>query len=437
MFAYSQHRTPALLAGGGTALAISAVALLSFFPAARFIGLVLVALACGLFWASRLASKSPDGQVHWLRTPLDAPILLLLLQLVVSFWASALPEKSWVAIGQLGAGIVAFYTVVNWSRSRDQLWWTVGALIALGLGLALVAPIGVDWFSDRTLFLPRALYSSFRLLLSDSIHTNVMAAALAALIPLPVALLLALPEASRRHLWLRIALLVIIIVQISILILTQSRGGYIAFGVGLWLTLWLSGRRRWAIGLTLVAMLLAVWLVTRPPVGMDKELDPTEAALDASTWAFRQRVWQVAIQMIGDFPLTGVGIGTFNAVAEALYGFSAPKNPQAHNLFLQAALDLGLLGLVSLLAIFLLVIWAAVHAYGRFEASQEPILRAVAIGGLSGVVSIITDGLVDTGTWGSKGAFILWIVIGLLVALHNLALPRSPGAADRQEAPNL
>ena len=29
----------------------------------------------------------------WLRTPLDGPILLLLVQLAVSFWASALPDS--------------------------------------------------------------------------------------------------------------------------------------------------------------------------------------------------------------------------------------------------------------------------------------------------------------------------------------------------------
>ena len=436
MFVFSRRRIPTLLAGGGAALAVSAVALFSFFPTARFVGLFLVALAGGLFWASRLGGKRLEGRLHWLRTPLDAPVFLMILQVAVSFWASALPEISWVAIGQLGAGLVAYYAIVNWSRDRDRLWWTVAAMIALGLGLALVAPFAVDWFRERKTFLPRALYQHLPLLLSDSIHPNVMAGSLATLIPLPVALSLTLPVMSKRQLWHRGALLMVCLIEISVFILTKSRGGYIALGVGLWLTLWLSGRRRWAIGLTLVAVLLVAWLVTRTPAEIGEDPNPTQAALDASTWAFRQWVWHAAIQMIGDFPFTGAGVGTFNDVGALLYGLYTPENPLAHNLFLQAAVDLGVLGLISYLAMLLLVLWAGVQAYRRFEATQDRMLRAVAIGGLSGVVATITDGLVSTGTWGSKGAFIPWTVMGLLVALYNLALPRSPDVTEQQEAPN-
>jgi putative inorganic carbon (HCO3(-)) transporter len=407
--------TAALLTGGGTVLAALAVALFSLFPGARLVALLLTMLAATLWGAGR--------RKLWLRTPLDGLILLLLVQVGVAFWASALPEQTWVAACQLGAGLVAYYTVVNWSRTRAQLWWAVAALVLLGLGLALVAPFAVDWFQNRKTFLPPALYRFFPLLLPDSIHPNVMASSLATLLPLPLALSLALSGQSRRQRWLRGALLAVCALQLLVLLLTKSRGGYLALGVSLWLTLWLSGRRRWAIGLTVVAALLVVWLLTRPLSETSTTLDTSQqAALDSSTWAFRQQVWRAALQTIADFPFTGTGMGTFNDVAALLYGLDAPDNPQAHNLFFQVAIDLGMLGLISFLSIQFLVLWAAFRAYRLYDSLQEPTLRAIAIGGLSGTVATLAHGLVDVHTWGSKGAFIPWMMLGLVVALYTLAL---------------
>ena len=416
MRSLARQNTPILLEGGGVALAAAAVALFSLLPGARLIGLLLALLAGVLFWARR--------RKFWQHTPLDGPILLLIIQVGVSFWASALPDKTWVAACQLGSGLVAYYTIVNWSRDQARLWWVVAALILLGLGLALIAPFAVDWFRNRKTFLPPVLYRFFPLLLPDSIHPNVMASSLATLMPLPFALSLALPRTSRRQLWLRRTLLVVCLFQFLILILTKSRGGYLALSVGLWLTLWLSGHRRWAIALTLVAVLLLAWLATRPPVETIVEPGATQAALDASTWAFRQQVWRAALQTIGDFPFTGTGMGTFNDVAVLSYGFYAPDNPQAHNLFLQVAVDLGVLGLISFLSILILTLWAAFRAYRLFDSSQNQLLRAVAIGSLSGLAATIAHGLIDAHTWGSKGAFIPWTVMGLVVALHTLALSR-------------
>jgi O-antigen ligase len=309
----------------------------------------------------------------------------------------------------------------------------VVALIALGLALALVAPFAVDWLRDRTTFLPSILFETFPLLLSDSIHHNVMASALVTLVPLPLALFLALPPGSGRRFWLRFALLAISLIEIAIVILTQSRGGYIALGTGLWLTLWLSGRKSWAIALTVVAVLIVVWLVVRSPTQAVEGLDPTQTALDPSTWTFRQQVWQTAIKIMGDYPFSGVGAGTFNDVASLLYGFDSHNNPGTHNLFLQAGVDLGFLGLISFLSILLLALWAAVRTYRQFGSPREKALRAIAIGGLAGIVATLTHGLVDSHTWGSKGAFIPWTVIGLLIALYSLALPLSQGPGDHNE----
>ena len=62
----------------------------------------------------------------------------------------------------------------------------------------------------------------------------------------------------------------------------------------------------------------------------------------------RIEVWSRAISMIQDFLFTGIGRGSFGPLADTLYPFflAAPgTGPHAHNLFLQVAVDLGILGL--------------------------------------------------------------------------------------------
>jgi putative inorganic carbon (HCO3(-)) transporter len=416
-------RATALDLGAG-ALAAAAVGVLSLFPGAKAVGGGLALLAGVLF-----------GLAGWRRAPLAGPVALLLVQVGVSLWATARPDQTWIEICQLFSGLVACYAVFQWTRDVGRLWWAVAALIGAGLGLALVAPVGVDWVRQGG-FLPPSLYRFFPQLLSDSVHPNVMAGALVTLLPLSLALFLALPATSRRARWLRAGVGLAGLVQLGVLLLTQSRGGYLALGVGLVLVFWLSGRRRWAAGLVVVGALAVLWLVTRPPgetAGAVATGEAAQAALNASTWAFRQQVWGAALDVIRDFPFTGTGMGTFNDVAALLYGFYAPDNPRAHNLFLQVAVDLGLPGLIAFLAIWLLALGAAWQACRRFTAMRAPLPRAVATGGLAGLVATLAHGLVDVHTWGSKGAFVPWLMIGLMLALYVLALDR-PAVQGEEES---
>jgi len=423
MIPWSRPSRSTALDLGAVVLAAAAVAVLSLLPGAKGVGGGLALLAGVLFSLS-----------GWRRTPLVGPVALLLVQVGVTLWATARPDQTWADVCQLSGGLVACYAVFQWTRDEGRLWWAVAALLGLGLGLALVAPVGVEWVRQKS-FLPTALYNFFPQLLPDSVHPNVMAGALVTLLPLSLALGLTLPATSRRARGLRVEVALAGLAQLGILILTQSRGGYLALGVGLGLTLWLCGRRRWAVGLALLGALALLWLVSHPMVetrGEGASLvtgEAAEAALDASTWAFRQRVWGTALDVIRDFPFTGTGMGTFNDVAALLYGFYAPENPRAHNLFLQVAVDLGLPGLVAFLAIWLLALGAAWQAYRRFTLIGAPLPRAVAVGGLAGLVASLAHGLVDVHTWGSKGAFVPWLMIGLVLALHALAL-RHPAARD-------
>jgi O-antigen ligase len=117
-------------------------------------------------------------------------------------------------------------------------------------------------------------------------------------------------------------------------------------------------------------------------------------------------------------------MGTFNDVAVRLYPFPEVLNPGAHNLSLQVALDLGILGLVAYLSILLLTIFMAFASIARLDEQNNASLKAISIGLLAGFFALTLHGVVDIGVWGTRAAFLPWLIIGLITAIHLYTLQK-------------
>jgi putative inorganic carbon (HCO3(-)) transporter len=350
-------------------------------------------------------------------TPLDLPALLLVAMGGVSLLVTALPEVTRVQLARLGAGLAGFYGLVNWARDRVRLVWAGVGLVLGGVGLALLAPFIVDWSrGSKAILIPSVVYEPFPLLVSDAVHPNMMAALMLALFPLPLAWFLA--GAGGRGVGERAALGLASLLMGVTLLLTRSRGGYIAAAVGGLAVMWLVGRRRWALALTLLSIGAGVWMFSAAEHQVPALV---EEAVDTSTWAFRRRVWGAALWMLADFPFTGVGMGLFNQVASLLYAFQSPRDPGAHNVYLQVGVDLGILGLIAYVAVLILALWMALTAMRAFERKGNGELRAMAVGALSGMIALMVHGLVDVAAWGTRAAFFPWLLIGLIAALFTTA----------------
>lgn len=363
-------------------------------------------------------------QIRPSRTPLDGPALLLVLMGGVSLWATAFPEVTWAQVVRLWSGLVAAYAVLWWANSRVRLTWTAWGVIAAGVAMALLSFVTVQWSQTKLFLIPEALYTRFPLLVSDAVHPNIMASAMVLLLPVPLTLLASpLTEAGRPvryRLLLCVVLAVAALLMGGVLLLTKSRGGYVAAAVGVLAFLWLSGRRGVALALLLVCVVVGVGVIN---YGGNAETTPDliDQSTDPATLAFRLNVWRVALWMLADFPFTGVGMGTFNDVAALLYPFYETQNPGTHNVYLQAGVDLGLPGLIAYLALLGLVVWAGWQAVRRFKETGQSGPGAIAVGCLSGMIALLVHGLVDNTMWNTRAAFLPWLMIGLLAALHRCA----------------
>ena len=147
-----------------------------------------------------------------------------------------------------------------------------------------------------------------------------------------------------------------------------------------------------------------------------------EAGPGPNTLASRLELWNRALAMIQDFPLTGIGLGQFSPALQTLYpSFILPRDqfvPHAHNLYLAYATELGLPGLAAFLVL-----------EARFMRSCLLGLRAwrgqlgwAAAGLVSAMLVFLVYGLTDAIGPGARAGLVLWIGLGLGAALPRATL---------------
>jgi O-antigen ligase len=164
-------------------------------------------------------------------------------------------------------------------------------------------------------------------------------------------------------------------------------------------------------------LLVALW-VAMPQQYRERYLTVKHYAeggeLDASN-AYRLHIWRVGRQMFLDHPILGVGAGQFPTAFGTIY---ATRLHQAwaspHNLFLQIACEMGVVGLIAF-AYFFVQIVKQIRSVPR--AYEGPLKLNYEVAVACGVMLL---GLVVTSTVGHTLYRPYWYLLGGLVAANRL-----------------
>jgi putative inorganic carbon (HCO3(-)) transporter len=381
------------------------------------------------------------------RTAVDWPVLALILWLPVAVWASADRNMTLPALYRLIAGIALFYALVNWASSWSRLAIAAALLVLIGVGLATLALFAATNWGSPKLFnaapILARLQAHGQALIPEGINANVLAGGLALMVPVAAALLLArLGGSALTAALLRLLVALSLLWMMAILLLTQSRGAFLAVAVALAV----MAALRWPLLRVLFPLsgLAVVLLLARGGAGQwQRVADAVFSTGTVTSLSERQEVWSRAIYMIQDFPYTGIGLGTFDRVQPLLYPFflTSGEAHHAHNLFLQVAVDLGLPGLIAYLALLIGTLYTTWHAWQR--ANPHPpspdrrlgegsgvrpdrglgqgsgVRSSLSLGLLGSQVTLLVHGLLDATAWANKLAVIPWFVLGLAVALER------------------
>jgi putative inorganic carbon (HCO3(-)) transporter len=161
-----------------------------------------------------------------------------------------------------------------------------------------------------------------------------------------------------------------------------------------------------------------------PPTGSDL------GTVFNPTLSDRVEIWSRAVYGIQDFSFTGMGLGTFRYVMPVLYPlFTVSPDVDlghAHNEWLQAGVDLGLIGLIAFVTLQGL---SLVLAYQAFRRPLPVVIRWSMAGVLAGLVAHNIFGLTDAVALGAKPGIFFWLLLALTAVVWRLmpfsALPSS------------
>lgn len=288
----------------------------------------------------------------WFQTPLDGAFLLWGLAFGVSLLANLeVWRRSAIGLWYMGVYIGMWYVLsdalANGGLKRDMLvdgLLVTGVVVLLFGYLQLINWAGAHGFSN----LPRPV-SLFG-------NPNFLGAFLIVLVPLVLSRL-----AAARSRLIKIVMAIYALLALVLLFLSNSRGAWLGLAAGLvaWAALLLALRRQLSFrywrdwwnarrGGVRAQVALAVVAVLVAAVGAGA-LFVRSFTVGGRDARLRTELYAAAVQMFAENPITGQGLFTYGRELVRLPGIEPDKpHSHTHNVPLQVAGELGLIGLAAL-----------------------------------------------------------------------------------------
>jgi O-antigen ligase len=378
-----------------------------------FSGTKVIGIILAVSWLARLAT-SRGGDLALFISENTGLVIALVAMLGWSALSFAWAESPGAALSEAFRYLlvvmlvpIAFAAV----RERRHVMWIVAAFV---VGAALSALYG---FVD-----PASAVQSR--LTGTTGDPNEEGAVLAAAIPLLLCAVAATRysvRGSRTAARMKLAAVVGSTILFAGLVDTLSRGALVSFGAVMVAAVFFGGRWRGR-----AAALLFIGVLTT--CGYFFLLAPLAARqrVTMTTSSGRTSIWTIALRAFEAHPVLGVGLNNFilvedryvNQPGEIVAGNLIVDVPHvAHDTFLEALVDTGIPGLLTLLAVLAGCLVALVRATWIFERLEDREMELLSRGIILGLVAILTsDFFVSSGLLKA-----LWILLALCPVMLGFA----------------
>ncbi|PKL76060.1 MAG: hypothetical protein CVV27_12200 [Candidatus Melainabacteria bacterium HGW-Melainabacteria-1] len=245
--------------------------------------------------------------------------------------------------------------------------------------------------------------------------------------------------------WRKLVLLGAFVLQVPCLYFTYSRGAWIALAVGAviafvccLLIFWhIFAKNSFFRGLLFAGVLLGLALVVYFALTKPELQERVRSLFSGGTHSsnnFRLNVWVSSLEIIKDYALTGVGLGT--KVFQKIYSYymaSGFKALSTYNVFLEVWLEMGLIGLLSFLALLFAhlarCLWGIVQ---DIDYSARLFLAAA----FTGLCALMVHGMVDTVFYRPPVQILFWYLLAVITVVSQDSIAFRNQASNQAGHPN-
>jgi len=370
--------------------------------------------------------------------PLELLAIVYTLTVVIGIWAAYDTASALMKAAQLLIAVLLMVAVVSLPSGHTKdlalAMGLLGGVLALGFVLLsdpLDSSVDFEFIRRARMWFSLGKGSSKPFILDSNVVAGLL------LCTLPILLSVVIQSISQSRIQHVILYAPLAVIQLFGLVLTSSRGAWLALvtapvaGLALF-----SGCRVWRTGgmarvllmlaVFVVAGVLSVFLVRQAPlVGEFVQRVP-----GAPTLGERVGLYKDTLDLISDFPYTGGGLAAFSG----LYSANIRVIPfhylrYSHNLYFDIALEQGVLGLLAALGIFAYALLFSVREIAK-RAGGRP-YDCLAIGSCIGLIAVLIHGLGDDPLYGISGTPFLFIPAAL--AIYFSSAGKQPTSSEQTD----
>ncbi len=369
-----------------------------------------------------IVTKLWQGRFHWIKTPLDKPIIALMALCLISSIFSLHRPTSLSALIQLANYLVILFLTIHTFRTRKDIVHLIYVIIGISLFLSvfgLFKYFGTNPFPwwDYTDMAEHAdrLASTYG-------NADHLAGFMEMALPLILGLLLLGYSRGETLLFLYVACMVL-----SALILSLSRGAWLGMATAL---VFMAAcllkdrnfhRKRLLFAILGTTLAIIMIILSTTPV-VERIMTTAEKDTESNLYS-RIQGWKGTIDMIRDYPLTGTGPGTYT------YAFTQYQPPglerhrtMAHNEYLHFITETGV-------AAVALILFFAVVFYGKgYRKLKNPsrLVRGTALGALAGITAIVIHSFFDFSLHIPANIIVFTVLVGMMAAPNPNMAEKSP-----------
>ena len=371
-----------------------------------------------LFCASLWLILSPKTSF---KNPLNYPILLFLIAIGLSTSFSINSRLSLSEIYKFITYLVAFYLMIQVTpKQKKQVLATfVSAAFLLSLygiyqffwGFQNI----LDYLSQIEPYPYAEEFLARKRVFASFLSPDMFAGYLIMMLPLATGFFLDNLIKKNRSLWILSGLSIAF--MLIALLLTKSLGAWISLFVAfLVFSVLLFVRHPLlrpkillaaAITCIIIMSMLAGIFITRTEQFLDFN-NPQNSIIQ------RLYFWKAGVEIIKDFPFTGVGLGNFGLIYPKYKSPEAFQTHFAHNSYLQIWAEMGILGILAWL-------WLILGSFraGLRNLKVEHGRSYLTIGLIAASAAFLAHNLIDFAFFIPEVAFHWWVILGLISVLRR------------------